>query len=154
MQTPSREIDVSAPRHLLRKTLFLVAVATTTVTGGIQTTNAREARHSRQDARLLREHSFGLARAHSGGQSGVASVYSGGGTASGERMNPGALTAAHPSLPFGTKVSVTNQDTGRSVLVRINDRGPFVRGRIIDLSPAAARAIGVDGIAHVSLSTN
>jgi rare lipoprotein A len=69
-------------------------------------------------------------------------------------MNPGALTAAHPSLPFGTKVRVTNKHTGRSVVVRINDRGPFVKGRVIDLSPAAARAIGVGEIAQVSLSTN
>jgi rare lipoprotein A len=91
---------------------------------------------------------------HAGFQGGIASVYSGGGTASGERMNPGALTAAHPSLPFGTKVRVTNRHTGRSVVVRINDRGPFVKGRVIDLSPAAARAIGVGGIAQVSLSTN
>jgi rare lipoprotein A len=82
---------------------------------------------------------------------GIASVYSGGGTASGERMNSGALTAAHRTLPFGTKVTVTNSHTGRSVVVRINDRGPFVRGRVIDLSPAAARAIGVSGIAQVSL---
>jgi rare lipoprotein A len=67
---------------------------------------------------------------------------------------PGALTAAHPSLPFGTKVRVTNSHTGRSVVVRINDRGPFVKGRVIDLSPAAAKAIGVGGIAQVSLSTN
>jgi rare lipoprotein A len=67
-------------------------------------------------------------------------------------VNAGALTAAHPTLPFGSKVRVTNQHTGRSVVVRINDRGPFVRGRIIDLSPAAARAIGVGGVAHVSLS--
>jgi rare lipoprotein A len=85
---------------------------------------------------------------------GIASVYSGGGTASGERMNPGALTAAHPSLPFGTKVRVTNKHTGRSVVVRINDRGPFVKGRVIDLSPAAAKAIGVGGIAQVSLSAD
>jgi rare lipoprotein A len=91
---------------------------------------------------------------HSGLQGGIASVYSGGGTASGERMNPGGLTAAHPSLPFGTKVRVTNRHTGRSVVVRINDRGPFVKGRVIDLSPAAAKAIGVGGIAQVSLSTN
>jgi rare lipoprotein A len=69
-------------------------------------------------------------------------------------MNPGALTAAHPSLPFGTKVRVTNRHTGRSVIVRINDRGPFVKGRVIDLSPAAAKAIGVGGIGQVSLSTN
>jgi rare lipoprotein A len=67
-------------------------------------------------------------------------------------MNPGAMTAAHKTLPFGSKVTVTNNHTGRSVVVRINDRGPFVRGRVIDLSPAAARAIGVSGIAQVSLT--
>jgi rare lipoprotein A len=84
--------------------------------------------------------------------SGIASFYSGGRTANGERMNPTAFTAAHRTLPFGTRVTVTNQHTGRSVVVRINDRGPFIRGRVIDLSPAAARAIGVNGIAVVSLS--
>ncbi len=67
-------------------------------------------------------------------------------------MNPSALTAAHRTLPFGSHVRVTNQRTGRSVTVRITDRGPFVRGRVIDLSPAAARAIGVAGLAPVSLS--
>jgi rare lipoprotein A len=83
--------------------------------------------------------------------SGLASVYSGGPTASGERMTSAAMTAAHPTLPFGTRVTVTNNQTGRSVVVRINDRGPFVRGRIIDLSPAAGQAIGIDGVAPVSL---
>jgi rare lipoprotein A len=83
--------------------------------------------------------------------SGIASVYSDRRTASGEAMNPGALTAAHRTLPFGTEVTVINRDNGRSVVVRINDRGPFVRGRVIDLSPAAARALGVDGLAPVSL---
>ncbi len=63
-------------------------------------------------------------------------------------MDPGALTAAHRTLPFGTEVTVINHDNGRSVVVRINDRGPFVRGRVIDLSPAAARALGVDGLAR------
>jgi rare lipoprotein A len=87
--------------------------------------------------------------AHEG--SGIASVYSDHKTASGEAMNPGALTAAHRTLPFGTEVTVINRHNGRSVVVRINDRGPFVRGRVIDLSPAAARAIGVDGLAQVSL---
>jgi rare lipoprotein A len=83
--------------------------------------------------------------------SGIASVYSDRQTASGETMDPGALTAAHRTLPFGTEVTVINHDNGRSVVVRINDRGPFVRGRVIDLSPAAARALGVDGLAPVSL---
>jgi rare lipoprotein A len=66
-------------------------------------------------------------------------------------MNSGAMTAAHRTLPFGTRVTVTNHHTGSSVVVRINDRGPFVRGRVIDLSPAAARSIGLSGIAQVSL---
>jgi peptidoglycan lytic transglycosylase len=76
-------------------------------------------------------------------------------TASGERMNPNELTAAHRSLPFGTKVLVENLSNGRSVVVRINDRGPFVGGRIIDLSKAAAEQIGMigSGTAKVRLST-
>jgi rare lipoprotein A len=84
-------------------------------------------------------------------QSGIASVYSGGRTASGERMVSSAMTAAHRSLPFGTMVRVTNNHTGRSVVVRINDRGPFVAGRVIDLSPAAASALGFSGLANVTL---
>jgi rare lipoprotein A len=76
-------------------------------------------------------------------------------TASGERMNPNELTAAHRSLPFGTKVLVENLSNGRSVVVRINDRGPFAGGRIIDLSKAAAERIGMigSGTAEVRLST-
>src|SRR5258707_10281716 len=82
-------------------------------------------------------------------ETGIASVYgySGGRTASGERASPGQLTAAHKSLPFGTMVHVTNKKNGRSVMVRINDRGPFVRGRIIDLTPAAASQLGFSGLA-------
>ncbi len=66
-------------------------------------------------------------------------------TANGERYNSGGLTAAHRTLPFGTRVRVTSPNTGRSVVVRINDRGPFIHGRIIDLSVGAARAIGLTG---------
>jgi rare lipoprotein A len=84
--------------------------------------------------------------------SGIASVYSGGRTANGEVAAAGGLTAAHRSLPFGTMVKVTNTGTGRSVVVRINDRGPFVRGRVIDLTPAGARALGMDGLAPVTLA--
>jgi rare lipoprotein A len=75
-------------------------------------------------------------------------------TASGERMNPNALTAAHRSLPFGTKVLVENLNNGRSVVVRINDRGPFVGGRIIDVSKAAAAQIGMlqSGTANVRIT--
>jgi peptidoglycan lytic transglycosylase len=76
-------------------------------------------------------------------------------TASGERMNPNELTAAHRSLPFGTRVLVQNLTNGRSVVVRINDRGPFIGGRIIDLSKAAAASIGMlgAGTAQVRIST-
>ncbi|GGD96102.1 hypothetical protein GCM10011515_15050 [Tsuneonella deserti] len=78
---------------------------------------------------------------------GVASYYgnelAGNRTANGERFNPGALTAAHRTLPFGTKVRVTNAANGKSVVVRINDRGPFHGGRIIDLSKSAASQIGL-----------
>ncbi len=73
-------------------------------------------------------------------------------TANGERFNTNALTAAHRSLPFGTRLKVTNERTGRSVVVRINDRGPYAHGRIIDLSKASAQAIGVSGVARVALS--
>jgi rare lipoprotein A len=69
-------------------------------------------------------------------------------TASGERMNPSAMTAAHRSLPFGTKVAVTNKRNGKTVVVRINDRGPFIKGRVIDLSKAAAQKLGFIGAGH------
>lgn len=72
-------------------------------------------------------------------------------TANGERYNQNGYTAAHKSLPFGTKVKVTNLRNGQSVMVRINDRGPFIRGRVIDLSAGAARVIGVSGTAPVRL---
>jgi rare lipoprotein A len=78
--------------------------------------------------------------------------YAGRRTASGERVSSGGLTAAHRTLPFGTMVRVTNTRTNKSVVVRINDRGPFVRGRVIDLTPAGAHAIGMSGLAPVSLA--
>lgn len=74
-------------------------------------------------------------------------------TASGKRFDMAALTAAHPTLPFGSRVRVTNLANGRSVVVRINDRGPYVKPRIIDLSRAAAEALGFldDGVTRVRL---
>jgi rare lipoprotein A len=89
---------------------------------------------------------------------GMASYYgnelAGNRTASGERFDPGQLTAAHRSLPFGSRVRVTNTSNGDSVVVRINDRGPFSRGRVIDVSQAAAREIGMNhsGTARVKLA--
>ncbi|MBC7832589.1 MAG: septal ring lytic transglycosylase RlpA family protein [Hyphomicrobium sp.] len=89
-----------------------------------------------------------------GTQSGMASYYwQGQMTASGARFNPNAMTAAHRNLPFGTKVRVTNKRNGKTVIVTINDRGPFIRGRIIDLSNAAAGIIGMRsaGVAPVTV---
>ncbi len=90
-------------------------------------------------------------------QAGIASVYShesGSATANGGKLNRAALTAAHRTLPFGSKARVTNKSNGRSVTVTINDRGPFVRGRIIDLSPAAAQSLGFSGLAQVSVDAS
>lgn len=92
---------------------------------------------------------------YGGGSSGLASYYyQGTTTASGARFNPNGMTAAHRSLPFGTRVLVTNQSNGQSVTVTINDRGPFIKGRIIDLSSGAAGVIGMKGagVARVSIS--
>jgi rare lipoprotein A len=90
-------------------------------------------------------------------QTGIASIYStesGTQTDSGARLNPSTLTAAHRFLPFGSRARVTNHENGRSIVVTINDRGPFVRGRIIDLTPAAARALGFSGLASVTVESD
>jgi rare lipoprotein A len=146
--SPSNQM-ASEETGAVQNALFLLAACAMAQAAALKESFARTSPGTRHDLALrsLRDRHVGL-------HGGIASVYGGGGTASGERMNPGALTAAHPNLPFGTKVRVTNHHTGRSVVVRINDRGPFVKGRVIDLSPATARAIGVGGIALVSLSTN
>jgi rare lipoprotein A len=84
---------------------------------------------------------------------GVASFYSDTETASGEKFDKNELTAAHPSLPFGTKLRVTDVSSGRFVTVRVNDRGPYIRGRVVDISPSAAEALGMvdKGITNVRL---
>ena len=85
---------------------------------------------------------------------GVASYYTEGTkTASGEKFNTLEMTAAHPTLPFGTKLRVTNVASGRSVTVRVNDRGPYVQGRVVDVSYSAADALGMvgQGVAKVKL---
>ena len=92
-----------------------------------------------------------------GEEVGIASYYAarfeGRRTASGERYRAKELTAAHRTLPFGTKVKVTNLKTGKAVIVRINDRGPFIRNRVIDLSFGAAKAVGLtrSGVAKVEV---
>jgi rare lipoprotein A len=123
-------------RHNFNRTCNLSITTVIALTFGVLGTVAANAKGSRSHA-----------------LSGVASVYSSGhATASGQRLNTGALTAAHRSLPFGTKVLVTNERNGRSVTVTINDRGPFVRGRVIDVTPAGARALGFSGLTRVTLN--
>lgn len=96
-----------------------------------------------------------IAISGSGGSTGVASYYwQPQRVASGGWFNPSAMTAAHKTLPFGTRVRVTHLGNGRSVDVTINDRGPYIAGRIIDLSKAAAGVIGLigQGVAHIRMS--
>jgi rare lipoprotein A len=98
-----------------------------------------------------REHNTTAAKTYS---QGLASFYTEGQqTASGERFDTNELTAAHPTLPFGTRLRVTNVTNGQSVTVRINDRGPYVPGRVVDVSYSAARSLGMvgDGVAKVKL---
>jgi rare lipoprotein A len=138
----------------------LALVAATFLVGGGVTEASAKSRHHRhhhhQQARAATEGatdtSWRDANASiapsSGGRSfsGIASFYgneSGSKTASGQRFNQEAMTCAHRSLPFGTRLRVTHGD--RSVVVTVNDRGPFVRGRVLDLSTAAARAVGLTG---------
>ncbi|MEA2874199.1 MAG: rare lipoprotein [Hyphomicrobiales bacterium] len=131
---------------IMRKVGYWALIGSTIFTAA----GAAEAKSQRHHSR----HSHSIQSAHAG----MASMYgtkgdgyAGRRTASGERVNSGALTAAHKTLPFGTMVRVTNSRTHKSVVVRINDRGPFVRGRVIDLTPAGAHAIGMSGLAPVSL---
>lgn len=107
---------------------------------------------------IVRRHDPYASEKHTGdlklASHGVASFYSEGArTANGEKFDPNQLTAAHPTLPFGTKLRVTNTKNGQSVTVRVNDRGPFVHGRAVDVSYSAARALGMvgSGTANVKL---
>lgn len=95
---------------------------------------------------------FGLAWAESGIASYYGPGFHGRKTASGQRFNMNAMTCAHRTAKFGSHLRVTNLKTGRSIVCLCNDRGPFVRGRVIDLSRAAARALGMGGLAHVSIT--
>jgi rare lipoprotein A len=144
----------------------VAAVAATLLVGGTATEASAGTRHHHHHYRHHHHHAgTGLeggsstawrdtaATSSAGGHSfsGIASFYgneSGSKTASGQRFNQNAMTCAHRSLPFGTKLRVSHG--GRSVVVTVNDRGPFIRGRVLDLSTAAARAIGIDGIGHVT----
>lgn len=119
---------------------------------------AKKVKHyaSHKSGKTKRVASKSKSKSYSGGSySGMASYYwQPQALASGGRFNPNAMTAAHKTLPFGTKVRVTNRNNGRSVVVTINDRGPYIKGRIIDLSRAAAGVVGMQGsgVAPVSVS--
>lgn len=135
---------------VLKVTSLLAALCVLGSVAGAEPADAKSRHRGDKVARHI-DHSK---RSVSGSQHGIASYYwQGQRTATGERFNPGGLTAAHRTLPFGTVVRVTNQRNGSSVHVRINDRGPYVRGRVIDLSRAAAHRIGMAsaGLAPVTV---
>jgi rare lipoprotein A len=125
------------------RTALAVFAATLLLGGGVTEASAKSRHHSHHASNASSSDanaSMGSGRSFAG----MASYYgneSGSKTASGQRMNANAMTCAHRSLPFGTKLRVTHGD--RSVVVTVNDRGPFVRGRVLDLSTGAARAIGL-----------
>src|SRR3981081_1697515 len=138
------------------RTALALFAATLLVGGSVTEASAKSRHHRHHHSHLANGSSGGFWRdanaaiAPSSGSgrsfSGMASYYgneSGSKTASGQRFNQNAMTAAHRTLPFGTKLRVTHG--GRSVVVTINDRGPFVRGRGLDLSTGAARAVGLTG---------
>jgi rare lipoprotein A len=141
------------------RTALIIVAATLLVGGSVTEASAKSRHHHRHHhhshhasnskgspSGSWRDANAAVTASSGSGQSfsGVASFYgneSGSKTASGQRFNQNAMTAAHRSLPFGTKLRVTHG--GRSVVVTINDRGPFIRGRVLDLSTGAARAIGL-----------
>lgn len=144
------ELKKSAPGTATRsRTALALAAATLLLGGAVTEASAKSRHHHRHHAHHAGNSSWRDANASFGGGSGrsfsgMASFYgneSGSKTASGQRFNQNAMTAAHRSLPFGTKLRVTHG--GRSVVVTINDRGPFIRGRVLDLSTGAARAVGL-----------
>jgi peptidoglycan lytic transglycosylase len=142
------------PGSITRSRTALALIAATLLVGGVTEASAKSRHH-----RHHHHHAHHAAKAASSdwrdanasmgstggrGFSGMASFYgneSGSKTASGARFNQNAMTAAHKTLPFGTKLRVTHG--GQSVVVTINDRGPFIKGRVLDLSTGAARAIGL-----------
>ncbi|MBR1154108.1 septal ring lytic transglycosylase RlpA family protein [Bradyrhizobium sp. JYMT SZCCT0428] len=142
------------PGSIIRSRTAFALIAATLLAGGSITEASAKFRHHRHH----HHHSHHAQKAQSNWQdanasigsssgrsfSGMASFYgneSGSKTASGQRFNQNAMTAAHRSLPFGTKLRVTHG--GRSVIVTINDRGPFIKGRVLDLSTGAASAVGL-----------
>jgi rare lipoprotein A len=149
----------SAP-GVTRSLPAITLIAATFLAGGLTEAAAKSRKHHHHAAKSVnksdwRDANAAMTPSVGTGNSfaGVASFYgneSGSQTASGQRFNQNALTCAHRSLPFGTKLRVTHK--GQSVVVTVNDRGPFIKGRVLDLSTAAARAVGLtsSGVGHVS----
>ena len=138
--------------NLTRSRTAFALIAATLLIGGSVTEASAKSRHHRHSHHAANPTGGDWRNANasmggtSGGFSGMASFYgneSGSKTASGQRFNQNAMTCAHRSLPFGTKLRVTHG--GQSVVVTVNDRGPFIKGRVLDLSTGAARAIGLTG---------
>ncbi len=160
---------LGAPKHLCRTALRLLAAAFTAamlsacaqspVAGNKSSLHSASPQPSpTQVAAITPRRSENVRRRQTAqaqnASDGLASYYRyGSRTASGEKFDAGELTAAHRTLPFGTRVRVTNVATGRSVTVRVNDRGPFVNGRVIDVSHAAAESLGMvqQGVTKVKL---
>ena len=147
-----------APGRAIRSRTAFALIAATLLVGGSITEASAKSRHHRHHSHHAQKAKSNWLDANasirsSGSFSGKASFYgneSGSKTASGQRFNQNAMTAAHRSLPFGTKLRVTYR--GQSVVVTINDRGPFIKGRVLDLSTGAARAVGLTGagVGHVT----
>jgi len=132
----------------------MALIAATILVGGLSEASAKSRKHHHRHHHASSSWKDANAAIRSSGSfAGVASFYgneAGSRTASGQRFNENDLTAAHRSLPFGTKLRVTHR--GRSVVVTVNDRGPFIKGRVLDLSKGAARAVGLtsSGVGHVT----
>jgi rare lipoprotein A len=161
----AKRIDPAAVAKLSRKiTLVGVLALTAAALAGCAQSPVRTSRSDwsapvRQTSLLRSKHRYHSDVATTGslpqgGSVGVASFYTEGArTASGERLNPNELTAAHPTLPFGTHLRITSVSSGRSVVVRVNDRGPFLKGRAVDVSYSAAKQLGITarGVAKVKM---
>ena len=141
----------AVPGRAIRSRTAFALIAATLLVGGSVTEASAKSRHHRHHAKHSHQANSNWLDANASvesgrGFAGKASFYgneSGSKTASGQRFNQNAMTAAHRSLPFGTKLRVNYR--GQSVVVTVNDRGPFIKGRVLDLSTGAARAIGLTG---------
>jgi rare lipoprotein A len=153
-----------APRNIPQLLAIMIAAATLAACARTSVVSERSdwrsaprqtlAHHQVRPVSVVRRHDAPVHTNVASGGGGLASFYTEGAkTANGETFNTHELTAAHPSLPFGTRLRVTNVSTGQSVTVRVNDRGPYVPGRVVDVSYAAADQLGMvkGGVAKVKL---